>query len=119
MSTSSDGPLPPIPAELGRLSDEVGFRHHGGRWVLLGPAHLLPVGGQVTVTKWTGTPLGRALVPKYRRRPVGETAEVVVTGYVAERVVRHRQGSYTRESTGRESTRFVLATFERADGEER
>jgi len=96
------GALPPIPPELGRLSGEVGFRMYGGAWHLLGPADLLPIGERVTVPKWGGT----------RQRGAGETAEVVVTGYVAERVVRHREGSYTRETTGRESTRFVVATFE-------
>lgn len=107
--------LPPIPAELGRMPDDVGFRHHGGGWLLLGPAHLLPLGGRVTVHRWTTTGLGRAMRGRPHRMASEESTEVVVTGYAAERVVRHRQGSYTRESTGRESTRYVLATFERTE----
>ena len=113
MSTSGDGPLPPIPARLGRLPDEVGFRRYEGAWHLVGPAHLLPIGGRVTVRKWSRTTVGRAIVARRKgRRWAEDTAEVVVTGYVAERVVHHGAGSYTRESTGRESTRYVVATFD-------
>lgn len=63
------------------------------RWLVLGRAIDLPLGQLAEVPKRGGT-----------------IAVIEVDEYVAERVIHHRPGSYSRQVYG-ESSRWVLATF--------
>lgn len=83
--------LVPIPDRIRTRGPAPEFCHWKGRWAVVGPDHALPEHGQVEVRRRTGDPV-----------------TVTIGRHVAERVVAHRLGSYTRSTEG-DSTRYVVA----------
>lgn len=89
--------LPTIPTKI-RLGKSPVFARipeiAGDAWLLLGREGELPLGQLVKIQQYT----------------TRDVSTVEVLEYVAERVIRHRAGSYSRQTEGLE-TRWVLATF--------
>lgn len=93
--TAAEQQLPVIPASVRYIGGKLSFvrvPELSNEWLVLGHAAALPVDREVLMQQFCSGKVKRARVKRH----------------IAERIVRHRRGSYSFQTQG-ESTRWVLA----------